>query len=161
MTNLTQKTMPNAAIIEEAQDQFKEWLSYLNRLEDTISDAGGDLEQAYHERIAGLRSNLDDIEARLDDLKSSEPNQWDERHHRFQQASWNYQHSYTALISDLKEDEQRSAGWLEGFTDRPPAGSAGWLEGTNAQPKGSEGWVEGMAERTPKSEGWTEGYSAN
>ncbi|MGD2078346.1 MAG: hypothetical protein PVH18_08185, partial [Chloroflexota bacterium] len=83
----------------------------------------------------------------------------DERKYRFQQASWTYEQSYTTLFNDMKQDKNRSAGWLEGFTDRPPAGSAGWLEGTDTKPMGSEGWVEGMAERGPKSEGWTEGYT--
>lgn len=58
----------------------------------------------------------------------------------------------------MEKAKRKPAGWLEGFTDRPPAGSAGWLEGTGIRPQGSEGWVEGMAKRTPRSKGWTEGY---
>lgn len=58
----------------------------------------------------------------------------------------------------MEKAKRKPAGWLEGFTGRPPAGSAGWLEGFGKRPQGSEGWVEGLAEKTLKSEGWTEGY---
>lgn len=158
MTEIKEKTNE---FIEEAETQFKEWFDYYNRLEGAIKDAGGDVEQGYHERITSLGQSLHDIEDRLNDLKSSDPDHWDERKYRFQQVSWTYAQSYATLVSDMKKDERKPAGWLEGFTDRSPAGSAGWLEGTGVRPTGSEGWVEGMAERSPETEGWKEGYIAN
>lgn len=159
MAQTTKEMTKTDEFIQEAEAQFNDWLDHFNRLEEHIKDAGSDVEEAYQERIDDLRNNLRDIEIKLDDLRSSDPEHWDERKYRFQQASWTYEQSYTTLFNDMKQDENRSAGWLEGFTDRPPAGSAGWLEGTDTKPMGSEGWVEGMAERGPKSEGWTEGYT--
>lgn len=158
MTQVKEKTNE---FIDQAESSVKDWFEYFDRLEEKIQDAGDDIEQTYHERMSDVKQNLDEVEERFEELKSSDEDHWEERRYRFQQASWNYQQSYTTLITDLKEDEKTSAGWLEGFTNKPPAGSAGWLEGTGASPSGSEGWVEGMAQRTPKSEGWKEGYSDN
>jgi hypothetical protein len=153
------KTMAND-FIEEAETQMKEWLDDFGRLENTIQDAGSEIEQTYHEQIADLKRHLDDAEARFRDLKSSDSEQWPERKLRFQHASWTYQQAYATAINDMKIATNAPAGWLEGFSDRPPAGSAGWLEGTGSQPAGSEGWLEGMTEKGPESEGWTEGYKA-
>lgn len=162
MTKVKEKTMTMTdEFIDEAEAQFGDWLDYLNRLQDTIKDAGGDIEQSYSKKIADLRMALGGIEEQLEDLKSSDPEQWEERKYRFQKSAWAYQQSYVRLVSDMKAYEHKPAGWLEGFTEQPPAGSAGWLEGTDAQPTGSEGWVEGMAERSPESEGWKEGYNTN
>ena len=162
MTKAVEKTTTMAEeFIEDAETQFKEWLGEFNRLEETIKDAGSDVQQEYHQQLADLKFNLDDIQERLNDLKSSDADQWEERKYRFQHTSWNYQQAYVKLLGDIKAEERRPAGWLEGFTDRPPTGSAGWLEGFSARPTGSEGWVEGMAERSPKSKGWEEGYSSN
>lgn len=148
--------------IDQAETQVKDWLDHFSSLEENMRDSGEDIKQTYHDRVADLKSTLGEVEDRLDDLKASSPDDWDQNRYRFQQASWKYQQGYTSLITDMKKDEHHvSAGWLEGFTDKPPTGSAGWLEGSGVEPTGSEGWVEGMAKRGPKSEGWVEGYSKN
>jgi len=151
------QTMAND-LIEEAEAQLKEWFDDFERLEHEIQDAGSDIEQTYHEQITALKRYLDDVEARLHDLQSSDPEQRPEKKLRFESASWKYQQAYGTTINDMKAATRAPAGWLEGFSDRPPTGSAGWLEGSGVQPMGSEGWVEGMTEKGPESEGWTEGY---
>jgi hypothetical protein len=162
MTTVKDKTTTKTnEFIEQAETHVKDWLDYFDRLEKKMQDAGDDIDQVYHERITDLKGSLNEVEERFEDLKSSDQDDWDKNKYRFQQSSRYYHHSYATLINDMKEDENTSAGWLEGFTNKPPAGSAGWLEGTGASSKGSEGWVEGMAERSPKSEGWKEGYSDN
>lgn len=147
--------------IEDAEAQVKEWLDDFEDLEDEIKRAGSDVEQKLREQIADLKSDLNDVEARFNELSSSDPDHWQERKYNFQRASWVYQQSYGAAIRDMKMAETGPAGWLEGFTNRPPIGSAGWLEGFDAEATGSEGWVEGMAKKGPKSEGWTEGFHSD
>jgi len=145
---------------EEAEAQLKEWFDDFGRLEAAIHDAGSDIEKTYHEQLEALKQHLNDLETRLTDLRSSDPEQWLQKKHRFESAAWTYQQAYGTAIKDMKAATNNPAGWLEGFTDRPPAGSAGWLEGTGTRPIGSEGWVEGMTEKGPESEGWTEGYKS-
>jgi hypothetical protein len=144
--------------IDDAQNQVKDWVEDFDQLQEKIKSAGSDIEKKYSEQIADLQSKLNDVEERFDDLRSSDSENWEERRYDFQRASWVYQQSYGTTIQDMKAMENEPLGWLEGFTDRPPAGSAGWLEGTDTEAEGSEGWVEGMAEKGPKSEGWTEGF---
>jgi len=148
MTTVKEKTTTRTnEFIEQAQTQVKGWLDHFNRLEESMQDAGDDIAQMYHERIADLKGNLDEVEKRLDDLRASNQDDWNLRRYRFQQASSNYQQSYTTLVHDMKEDERVSSGWLEGFTDETHGGLFGWLEEM----------VEGM----PKSEGGREAYNPN
>jgi hypothetical protein len=151
------QTMTND-FIQKAEAQVKEWIDDFERLENEILDAGTDVGQTYREQIASLKRYLNDVEARLHDLQSSDPEQWTQNKNRFESASRTYHQAYGTALNEFKSATHVPAGWLEGFTDRPPTGSAGWLEGTGAHSTGSEGWVEGMAEKGPKSEGWTEGY---
>jgi len=150
-------TMTND-FVEKAEAQLKEWFDDFGRLEKTIQNAGSDIGQTYREQIVALKHQLHDLEARLRDLQISNPEQWPQKKHRFESAAWTYQQAYGTAINDMKAATSEPAGWLEGFTDRPPTGSDGWLEGSGAEPTGSEGWVEGVTEQGPKSEGWTEGY---
>lgn len=149
--------------VADAVTQFNEWQDELIRLEEKIMDTGGNIEQAYRDQIADLKNLLHEASENLSRLKSTEMNsdQWAEQRARYQQAMQRYDIAYDETMTRLRKDENTSLGWLEGFTDHPPAGSAGWLEGTGAQAEGSEGWVEGMAERTPDSEGWVEGYGSD
>ena len=86
MTKTKEKTTTKQ-FVEQAETQFNEWLDYFNNLEDTIDNAGTDIQQAYHERIVDLKQNLHQVEERLSDLKSSDSNNWEDRKYRFQQAS--------------------------------------------------------------------------
>jgi septal ring factor EnvC (AmiA/AmiB activator) len=148
MTTVKEKTTTRTnEFIEQAQRQVKDWLDHFNRLEGAMKDAGDGIDRLYHERIVDLKGNLDEVNERLDDLRSSNQDDWNQRRYRFQQASSNYQHSYTTLIHDLKEDKRVSSGWLEGFTKETPAGLFGWLEE--------------MVENIPKSEGGKAVYSQN
>ncbi|MFN2222536.1 MAG: hypothetical protein PVH65_11965 [Chloroflexota bacterium] len=132
---------------KQAETQVKDWLDHFNRLEEKMQNAGDDIDQMYHQRITDLKSNLDEVQERLDDLKSSGQDDWNQRRHRFEQASSNYKQSYTTLIKDMKEDKRVSTGWLEGLTDKKPAGFVDWLED--------------MVENIPESEGGKEVFSRN
>lgn len=144
--------------IEDAENQYNEWQDDLKRLQETIASAGTKFKQAYSEQISDLQRYLHDVEEKLNEMKASDPEQWEEQRLSFRQSSRSYAQAYGEAIRRMKEAESESKGWLEGFTDHPPTGSAGWLEGTDATTEGSEGWVEGMAEKSTETEGWTEGY---
>lgn len=144
--------------VESAENQLDDWQDELERLEDMVKDAGKDFEQAYNEQIANLKRYLNDFEEQIDELGSTDADHWEEQRLNVQKSGRKYGQAYGQTIELMDKAKSKPAGWLEGFTDRPPAGSEGWLEGFDAEPEGSEGWVEGFTKRTPESEGWTEGY---
>lgn len=152
------RTTTDSDYIKGAEAQFNEWQEDLERLEDMIQDAGEKFEQAYNDPIAKLKAYLNDVEEQLNKLKATDSDQWEEQRLNVQKTGRTYHQAYSETMIMLKEAERKPAGWLEGFTDHPPAGSAGWLEGFGERPAGSEGWVEGLAERTSETKGWEEGY---
>lgn len=161
MTEKMEKTsITDTDFISHAEKEFGLWRDDLESLEDMVKGAGETLEQAYDEQITTLKRYLHDFEEQLDELKLADSNQWDQQKSNVQQAARNYQQAYGEAMKHMRTAESQPAGWLEGFADHPPTGSAGWLEGTGAHAEGSLGWVKGMApEKTLATEGWTEGYS--
>lgn len=145
---------------DRENDQIAEWQDNLDHLEKMVQSAGDQIEQTYHDRVAVLKRYLQKVKDQLDGLNASDTEQWEEYKTDYQQSVRRYETFYGETLALLRKMPNRPAGWLAGFTDRPPAGSAGWLEGSNARAEGSEGWVEGMAKRTPESEGWLEGYKS-
>jgi phage-related tail protein len=144
--------------IESVESQLSDWQDDFDRLEDMVGDAGENFQHKYDEQIANLERYLDDFKEQVDKLRSTESDQWEKQRLNVQKSARTYRQAYGQTIELMDKEKSRPAGWLEGFTNRPPAGSEGWLEGFDATPQGSEGWVEGVAERTPETKGWTEGY---
>ena len=148
MTTVKEMTTTRTSeFVEQAETQVKGWVDHFNHLQENLDHTGGSIAQIYKARIADLKSNLNEVEDRLNDLKSSGQDNWNQRRHRFQQASSNYQQSYKTLINDLKEDNRVSADWLEDLTNKSSDGLFGWLEE--------------MIESMPRSEGGKAVYTEN
>lgn len=146
--------------IDAQKNHIKQWHDRLDRLEDELTKLQKEAQITYRSKIAALKTQLNKVETRLQAMAEGDPKEWQLGRQEYEEKFTAFRTEFMKTAEQIKSDDETVAlGWLQGFSDKRPLDSEGWVEGMGHRTGSSEGWVEGMGHQGSDSKGWREGYN--
>lgn len=139
---------------EEIITDYEQRIAALTR---QVDEAVAHFTTDYEEHERALRSNLQQANEDLDELREADADHFLLWHPRIKTLKEEIDQLLEQTARVLKARTPESIGWATGQAEWTEHESEGWVEGMGHQEEDSAGWLEGQGKRGAESKGWTEG----